>query len=140
MPDVIEKNQYTPCAASVSRYAKSLSQPNVGLYDHLRGVNVSYGNIHALTPKIRAYVEENVSLCEPDSIHICDGSEAENNYLLRLMLRQGTIEPLLKYENCWLARTNPADVARVESRTFICTEERRETIPTPKTWSERYTW
>uniref|UniRef100_T2KG11 Phosphoenolpyruvate carboxykinase [GTP] n=1 Tax=Blattella germanica TaxID=6973 RepID=T2KG11_BLAGE len=131
MPDVIEKDQYISCAASVSRYAKSLSQPNVGLYNHLRGVNVSHGNLHSLTPKVRAYVEENVSLCEPDSIHICDGSEAENTYLLRLMLQQGTIQPLPKYENCWLARTNPADVARVESKTFICTEERRDTIPTP---------
>lgn len=121
-----------PCAASVSRYAKSLSQPNVGLYNHLRGVNISHGNLHCLTPKVRAYVEENVSLCDPDSIHICDGSEAENNYLLRLMLSQGTIEPLPKYENCWLARTNPADVARVESRTFICTDDRRDAIPTPQ--------
>lgn len=33
----------------------------------------------------------------------------------------------------WLARTNPADVARMESRTFICTEKRSDTIPTPKT-------
>ncbi|XP_069676082.1 phosphoenolpyruvate carboxykinase [GTP] isoform X2 [Periplaneta americana] len=120
------------CAASVSRYAKSLSQPNVGLYNHLRGVNVSHGNLHSLTPKVRAYVEENVSLCEPDSIHICDGSDAENSFLLRLMLQQGTIQPLPKYENCWLARTNPADVARVESRTFICTNDRHETIPSPR--------
>jgi len=43
----------------------------------------------------------------------------------------GTISPLPKYENCWLARTNPADVARVESRTFICTEKREEAVCTP---------
>lgn len=49
--------------------------------------------------QVRAYVEENISLCEPDSIHICDGSEAENSILLRLMLRQGTIRPLPKYDN-----------------------------------------
>lgn len=52
--------------------------------------------------QVRAYVEENISLCEPDSIHICDGSEAENSILLRLMLRQGTIRPLPKYDNWWV--------------------------------------
>lgn len=47
------------------------------------------------------------------------------------MQEQGTIVPLPKYDNCWLARTNPADVARVESRTFICTERPEQTRPTP---------
>ncbi|CAH2004460.1 unnamed protein product [Acanthoscelides obtectus] len=48
------------------------------------------------------------------------------------MQKQGTIIPLPKYENCWLARTNPADTARVESKTFICTENKSDTIPSPK--------
>lgn len=52
--------------------------------------------------------------------------------LIKLMLEQGTITSLPKYENCWLARTNPEDVARVESKTFICTERREQTIPTTK--------
>lgn len=49
--------------------------------------------------QVRTYVEENISLCEPNSVHICDGSEAENSLLLRLMLQQGTIKPLPKYDN-----------------------------------------
>lgn len=49
-----------------------------------------------------------------------------------LMVKQGTITPLTKYENCWLARTNPADVARVESRTFICTSRKEESVPVTK--------
>lgn len=68
-------------------------------------------------------------LCQPESIHICDGGNREHKMLLRLLQNQGTIVPLPKYENCWLARTNPGDVARVESRTFICTPTRSETIP-----------
>ncbi|KAK8376401.1 hypothetical protein O3P69_009798 [Scylla paramamosain] len=48
------------------------------------------------------------------------------------MQQAGMIEPLPKYKNCWLARTDPGDVARVESKTFIVTRDRRETIPTPK--------
>lgn len=71
-------------------------------------------------------------LCQPESIHICDGSNREYKMLLRLLQNQGTIVPLPKYQNCWLARTNPSDVARVESKTFICTDKREEAIPNAK--------
>jgi hypothetical protein len=40
------------CVPAVSRYAKLLSQPDVGLYNHLRGVAVSHGNLHSLTPEV----------------------------------------------------------------------------------------
>lgn len=100
-----------------------------GLYNHVRGFNVSHGDISALSPKLRAYLEECVLLCQPQRIHICDGSDRENASLLRLLCDQGTIRPLPKYDNCWLARTNPADVARVESKTFMCTERREQTVP-----------
>lgn len=48
------------------------------------------------------------------------------------MAKEGTLQKVPKYENCWLARTNPADVARVESKTFICTQEKSETVPDTK--------
>lgn len=102
-----------------------------GLYNHIRGFNVVNGDVATLSPKLRDYLHEAVALCQPSNIHICDGTQRENKQLVRLMQEQGTIVPLPKYDNCWLARTNPADVARVESRTFICTERREETIPTP---------
>lgn len=81
----------------------------------------------------KKFIDESASLCKPDNIHICDGSIQESKRMIDLMLQQGTITPLPKYENCWLARTNPADVARVESKTFICTNKREDTIPTAKT-------
>lgn len=90
------------------------------------------GELNGLSPKVRAFIEESVLLCQPETIHICDGSNREYMMLLRLLQNQGTIVPLPKYENCWLARTDPADVARVESRTFICTPQREEAIPTPR--------
>lgn len=90
------------------------------------------GELGILSPKVRAFIEESVMLCQPQSIHICDGTNRENKLLLRLLQDQGTILALPKYENCWLARTNPSDVARVESKTFICTERREEAIPTAK--------
>lgn len=56
-------------------------------------------NISQLSPKVKNFVEEKAKVCQPKDIHICDGSEAENKYLLNLMQKQGMIEPLTKYEN-----------------------------------------
>ncbi|EDV36407.1 uncharacterized protein Dana_GF11970 [Drosophila ananassae] len=94
-----------------------------------RSLSVHYGDAKTLTPAVRKYLEQCVDLCQPDKIHICDGTVGESKMLQCLMLKQGTIVPLPKYHNCWLARTNPADVARVESRTFICTERKEQAIP-----------
>ncbi|XP_049817277.1 phosphoenolpyruvate carboxykinase [GTP]-like isoform X2 [Aethina tumida] len=117
-------------ANEIGRFSKN--HPNVGLFNQLRGISVVNGDIKDLSPKVRAYVEENIDLCQPEQVHICDGTEHENSHLLDLMQKKGTIIPLPKYQNCWLAKTNPADTARVESKTFICTEKRAETIPTTK--------
>ncbi|XP_072947946.1 phosphoenolpyruvate carboxykinase [GTP]-like isoform X3 [Epargyreus clarus] len=95
----------------------------------LRGVVKPTPQLATLTPKVRAFVERSVALCEPEHVHVCDGSEAEASALLQLMQQQGTLRQLPKYENCWLARTDPADVARVESRTFICSEKERDVVP-----------
>lgn len=115
---------------AVGHYAKSLSAP--ALFNHIRGTTVINGDVLRLNAKVRAFVEESVIMCQPDKIHIVDGSERENTNLLKYLQEQGTITPLPKYDNCWLARTNPADVARVESKTFICSEKREDTIPTPR--------
>jgi len=44
---------------------------------------------------------------------------------------EGLVKKIPKLENCWLAKTDPKDVARVESKTVICTDDITETIPTP---------
>ncbi|CAD7011527.1 unnamed protein product [Ceratitis capitata] len=131
MPEIIEQLKEMPLGNCALPRQNKNQQTNCGLYSHIRGTNVSFGNVSSLTPSVQAFVEESVALCQPDQVHICDGSEIENKILIKLMLDDGTIIPLPKYENCWLARTNPADVARVESRTFICTEHKDDTIPTP---------
>ncbi|XP_054738139.1 phosphoenolpyruvate carboxykinase [GTP]-like [Anastrepha obliqua] len=94
-----------------------------------RFLSVQYGDSALLTPGVKSYVNECASLCQPDHIHLCDGSAQESQMLRKVMLKQGTIIPLTKYENCWLARTNPDDVARVESKTFICTDHEEEAVP-----------
>lgn len=85
--------------------------------------------LNKLPIKVKQFVEEKAQLCTPDKIHICNGSSDENTAILELMEREGMAIKLKKYENCWLTRTDPADVARVESKTFIATDRKRETVP-----------
>lgn len=94
---------------------------------------VVQGDLESLSPEARDFIETNAKLCQPECIHICDGSEEENKKLLDIMVEQGMIKKLKKYENCWLALTDPRDVARIESKTVIITQEQRDTTPLPKT-------
>lgn len=91
-----------------------------------------YGNLNSLSEKVRNFVREGITLCKPANVHVCDGSEREIRDLINQMQQSGMIEFLPKYKNCYLAKTDPADVARVESKTFIITKDRRETIPNTK--------
>ncbi len=78
------------------------------------------------------WVHEVESLTEPDNIFWCDGSEAENEYLLGEACRQGVVIKLNqeKAPGCYLHRSNPNDVARVEQFTLICTPTQKEAGPT----------
>jgi len=62
---------------------------------------------------------------EPSAVHWCDGSEAENAGLLKLMARTGDLLALNRstHPDCWLHRSDPSDVARVEHLTFVCTSD-----------------
>ena len=88
--------------------------------------------LSSLPTKVKAFVEENAKICGPKSIHICDGSFDENEMLTKHMVAEGMLKKLSKLENCYLARTDPRDVARVESKTFIATERKEDTVPTPQ--------
>ncbi|XP_015268990.1 PREDICTED: phosphoenolpyruvate carboxykinase [GTP], mitochondrial [Gekko japonicus] len=92
---------------------------------------VVHGELSKLSRSVQAFVEHGAQLCQPENVHICDGTEKENVKILNLLESEGVIKPLTKYENCWLAKTDPKDVARVESRTVIVTEDQRDTIPVP---------
>lgn len=53
-----------------------------------------------LPPKVEQYVLEKAKICQPDSIHVCDGSDAENEALLRQMQKDGQVVPVKgKYKN-----------------------------------------
>ncbi|KAM8947767.1 phosphoenolpyruvate carboxykinase, cytosolic [GTP] [Pelodytes ibericus] len=93
---------------------------------------VTNGDLHSLPADISDFIAISASLCQPESIYICDGSEEENKKILHQMEDTGMIKRLDKYENCWLARTDPRDVARIESKTVIVTQEQRDTVPVAK--------
>jgi len=72
---------------------------------------------------VLAWVEEMAALCQPDQIVWIDGSEAEKERLTQQAVDAGVLIKLnqKKLPGCYLARSNPNDVARVEDKTFICT-------------------
>lgn len=87
---------------------------------------------HLKNSRLQKWVEEMATLCEPDSIHLCDGSDAEYDAMSRKLIASGTYTALNpeKKPNSYLARSNPDDVARVENRTFICSKNESDAGPT----------
>ena len=81
-------------------------------------------------PKLKAWVEEMETLCTPDAVRVCNGSEEEYDELCNVLVKKGTYIPLKKRPRSFLARSNKEDVARVEDRTFICSLNPDDAGPT----------
>ncbi len=90
-----------------------------------------------LNASMQAFVDEAAALCQPDDIVVCDGSAREYQELSQLMVDTGTYIRLNDRHrpNSFLCRSDPADVARVEDRTFICSERQEDAGPT-NNWAD----
>ncbi|NKZ38243.1 MULTISPECIES: phosphoenolpyruvate carboxykinase (GTP) [Oleiagrimonas] len=80
---------------------------------------------------LNQWVDEVAALTTPEKIHWCDGSEAENQALVELMLERGDLIELNQdtHPGCYLHRSDPKDVARVEKLTLVCHPNREDAGP-----------
>jgi phosphoenolpyruvate carboxykinase (GTP) len=78
------------------------------------------------------WIRDMATLCQPDHVHMCNGSEEEYNQLCQQMVKQGTFIKLNEQlrPNSYWCRSDLGDVARVEDRTFICSQTAEEAGPT----------
>src|ERR1700722_8819849 len=85
-------------------------------------------SLASLNHDVASWVDEVARLTKPDRIYWCDGSESEFQMLQRELVAKKELLPLnqTEFPGCYLYRSNPSDVARVEHLTFVCTQDQED--------------
>lgn len=82
--------------------------------------------------QLKKWIKDSVDLCKPDHVHLCDGSDNEYETLCQEMIKEGKLQklnPAIRPDS-YACNSDPADVARVEERTFICSQHQEDAGPT----------
>lgn len=87
-------------------------------------------NVPTNNQKLIKWVKEIEEMCAPDNVTWCDGSKAEYDHMIKIMVDAGLATTLKKRPNSYLFRSNVSDVARVENRTYIASKTKEEAGPT----------
>lgn len=86
------------------------------------------GDFGSLPAKVQQYIAEKAHLMRAKGIYICDGSPAEGEEITRKLVELGMLSKLRAYDNNYICRTDPKDVARVESKTWMVTPDKYTTV------------
>lgn len=91
-------------------------------------MNIINGSIKEFPSYVRQFIQHWYERSQPQAVYICDGSNRERTFLIQKLLESKTLVHLKKYKECYLARTNPQDVARLVNKTFMCTNDKRSSM------------
>ena len=80
--------------------------------------------------ELASWIQSVADLTKPESIYLCDGSDAEWKKITEALVAAGTLVPLKKKPNSFWCASDPTDVARVEDRTYICSVDESDAGPT----------
>lgn len=96
------------------------------------GNGMEYPTTWTANPELKQWIEEAIRLCEPDGVYFCNGSQEEFESIAQQLVSQGTFTALNpdKRPNSYWSHSTPADVARVEECTFICSRLKEDAGPT----------
>lgn len=92
-------------------------------------IPVAKGDWHYLPKKVQKFIGHWVGVMKPRGVFVCDGSIPEAEEIIHKLEDRNLLHKLTKFENCYVCRTDPADVARVESKTWLVTQDKYQTVP-----------